>query len=90
MKTMIRLHYCFRGQVQGVGFRYKMYYLAQKYGVTGWVRNEWDGTVTLEIQGREPLIQKLLVGLNSSQFIKIEWMDTEEIPLEQESSFKVR
>ena len=41
MKTMIRLHYCFRGQVQGVGFRYKMYYLAQKYGVTGWVRNEY-------------------------------------------------
>ena len=46
--------------------------------------------MTLEIQGREPLIQKLLVGLNSSQFIRIEWMDTEEIPLEQESSFKVR
>ena len=42
----------FRGRVQGVGFRYKAKYLAQSLGLTGWVRNEMDGTVTLEIQGR--------------------------------------
>lgn len=86
----VRKHIVFHGRVQGVGFRYTAKYLALSLHLTGWVKNEWDGTVTLEIQGREPLIQKLLVGLNSSQFIKIEWVDTEEIPLEQESSFKVR
>lgn len=56
----------------------------------GWVRNEWDGTVTLEIQGREMLINKLLVGLNHNQFITIDWMDTKEIPVEQENSFWVK
>ena len=58
--------------------------------LTGWVRNEWDGTVTMEVQGRETLINKLLVGLNNNRFITIEWMDAKEIPLEDERSFSVR
>lgn len=86
----IRKHITFHGRVQGVGFRYTAKYLARSLGLSGWVKNEWDGTVTLEIQGREALIQKLLVGLNNNQFISIEWMDTEEIPLKEEQSFKVR
>lgn len=86
----VRKHITFHGRVQGVGFRYTAKYLARSLGLAGWVKNEWDGTVTLEIQGREALIQKLLVGLNNNQFISIEWMDTEEIPLKEERSFKVR
>ena len=49
-----------------------------------------DGTVLLEIQGSEYMINKLLVGLNHNQFITIEWIDTEIIPLEEESGFMVR
>ena len=40
----------------------------------------------MEVQGREALINKLLVGLNQNQFISIEWIDTKEIPLEEEKS----
>lgn len=86
----VRKHITFHGRVQGVGFRYTAKYMARSLGLSGWVKNEWDGTVTLEIQGREALIQKLLVGLNHNQFISIEWMDTKEIPLKEERSFKVR
>ncbi len=86
----VRKHITFHGRVQGVGFRYTAKYLARSLNLSGWVKNEWDGTVTLEVQGREALIQKLLVGLNNNQFISIEWMDTEEIPLEAESTFQVR
>lgn len=49
-----------------------------------------DGTVTMEVQGREALINKLLVGLNGGHFISIEWMDTKEIPLEEEREFVVK
>ena len=73
-----------------MGFRYTAKYLAQSMELTGWVRNEWDGTVTMEVQGRETLINKLLVGLNNNRFITIEWMDAKEIPLEDERSFSVR
>lgn len=86
----VRKHIVFHGLVQGVGFRYTAKYLAQSMGLTGWVTNEWDGTVSMEVQGRETLINKLLVNLNHGQFIEIEWMDTKEIPLECESSFQVR
>lgn len=86
----VRKHIVFYGRVQGVGFRYTAKYLAQSLHLTGWAKNEWDGTVTMEVQGPEAMINKLLVGLNTGQFITIEWMDTEEIPLEKESSFSVR
>ena len=86
----VRKHIVFYGRVQGVGFRYTAKYLARSLELTGWVKNDWDGTVTMEVQGREQLINKLLTGLNHSRFISIEWMDTEEIPLEEERSFDVK
>lgn len=86
----VRKHTVFYGRVQGVGFRYTAKYLARSLELTGWVKNDWDGTVTMEVQGREQLINKLLTGLNHSRFISIEWMDTKEIPLEEERSFDVK
>ena len=43
----------FQGRVQGVGFRARARMVASRYAVTGWVRNEPDGTVMLEAQGTE-------------------------------------
>lgn len=83
----IRKRYNFKGRVQGVGFRYTAKQLATSMGLTGWVRNEYDGTVTMEIQGRETLINKVLVGLNNNMFITIDWIDSENIPLEEENAF---
>lgn len=86
----VRKHIIFHGRVQGVGFRYTAKYLCQSLGLTGWVQNEWDGTVTMEVQGKEALINKLLVGLNQGHYISIDWMDTKELPLEEERCFRVR
>ena len=47
---MIRKHIIFRGWVQGVGFRWRACQAAELYGCTGWVRNEWDGAVSMEIR----------------------------------------
>ena len=41
----------FTGTVQGVGFRWTAATVARGLSVTGWVRNESDGSVTAEIQG---------------------------------------
>ena len=80
----IRKHIQFSGRVQGVGFRYKAKYLAQSLGLTGWVKNEWDGSVTMEIQGRSMMIEKMLENLNRDRYIVIDWIDGREIPLEEE------
>ena len=50
---MIRRHLVFRGWVQGVGFRWRARQAAQLHGATGWVKNEYDGSVVMEIQGTE-------------------------------------
>ncbi|MEO2262522.1 acylphosphatase [Dorea sp. YH-dor228] len=86
----VRKRIVFYGRVQGVGFRYTAKRLAQSLGLTGWAKNEYDGTLVMEIQGREPMIYKLMEGLNHNMFITIEWIDTEEIPVEPESCFYVR
>ena len=86
----VRKHIVFHGRVQGVGFRYTAKSLAQALDLTGWVRNDWEGTVTMEVQGSEILINKLLNGLNGGHFISIEWMDTKELPMEEASKFIIK
>ena len=86
----IRKRLIFHGRVQGVGFRYTARHLADSLGLTGWVRNEYDGTVHMEVQGRKAMIYKLMEGLNRNMFIDIEWIDSRDIPLEEERSFRVR
>lgn len=86
----IRKRITFHGRVQGVGFRYTARHLAQSLGLTGWVRNECDGTVLLEIQGRAAMIDKMLVRLNHDNYIEIEWMDIKEMDTEEETLFAVR
>ena len=69
---MIRRHYNFFGWVQGVGFRYTAQYAANAHGVTGWVRNEYDGSVTMEIQGSEEQLDKVVQAINNARYISIE------------------
>ena len=41
----------FTGQVQGVGFRYTTLHVASEFKVTGYVRNQRDGSVELVAEG---------------------------------------
>ena len=71
---MIRKKIRFHGWVQGVGFRYRAREAASLYGCTGWVKNEYDGTVTMEIQGSENQIDQVILAIERGHFIRIENM----------------
>ena len=86
----IRKQYTFTGHVQGVGFRYSAQYLAQAIGVTGWVKNEWDGTVVMEAQGTREQLDLLVQKLITRNFIRIDYAAELEIPLVEELGFHVR
>ncbi len=86
----VRKRIVFHGRVQGVGFRYTAKYLAQSMGLTGWVKNEYDGTVLMEVQGRESLIFKLMEGLNNRMYIQIDWIDSKDISVKEERGFRVK
>ena len=78
------------GDVQGVGFRYRANYAAQHLGLTGYVRNLYDGRVELEVQGDRELISRFLGEIDAGSFVHIDDIETEDLPLvEDERGFKV-
>lgn len=81
---MIRKHIRFWGRVQGVGFRYRAYHAANTVGATGWVRNEYDGSVTMEIQGTEEQIDQVILMIEKGRYVRIENMDARTIPVKEE------
>lgn len=90
-KNIIRERLTFTGRVQGVGFRYRAKYAADSVGVTGWVTNEWDGSVTMEAQGTADQINRVLKLINQNPYIQISWLDRKEIPVEKhDTGFHVR
>jgi len=87
----VRREIRFEGRVQGVGFRYRAKYAADGHGVTGWVMNEYDGTVLMEAQGRMGQINEMLKTINASPYIKIYRIDYKELPIdESEKGFHIR
>ena len=87
---IIRKKIVFYGWVQRVGFRYRAYHAANAVGVTGWVRNNYDDTVTMEIQGTESQIDQVILAIERGTYIKIENMDSKTIPLKpDERSFSI-
>lgn len=90
MQTKIRKQIVFYGRVQGVGFRYYAVNKANQLGLTGWVKNLPDGTVEMEVQGEEPLIDQLIIFLQNRTYIWIEKLDARSIPLLDDSSFQER
>ena len=87
LEPKIRKHIYFYGRVQGVGFRYYAVQKANQLGLTGWVRNLSDGSVEMEVEGQEELIDQLIIFLQNRTYIWIERIDAKKIPLQQDSSF---
>lgn len=72
-----------RGVVQGVGFRYYVYRLAQHYSLVGFVRNQVDGNLEILAEGPRSLIESLIadvkVGPRSAHVtdVQLSWREAE-------------
>jgi acylphosphatase len=62
-EELARLHAMIDGYVQGVSFRYFVTKVAINLGVTGWVRNRYDGSVEVLAEGTRSSLDKLLAEL---------------------------
>ncbi len=56
----------FSGHVQGVGFRWTTNRVASQFKVTGWVRNEPDGTVRLVAEGTHEELTGFVSGIEEA------------------------
>ena len=78
------------GWVQGVGFRWRARSAAAALGVSGWVRNNPDGSVSMELQGTEAQIDGVLLAIECGAYVRIENLWVKTLPVkENESGFAV-
>lgn len=88
---MKRFYMIFEGRVQGVGFRSFVQMQAMRYHCTGWVRNMDNGSVELELQGKnEDLDQVIRILRQGNMFIRIDEYFIKEIPIITETKFKIK
>jgi acylphosphatase len=81
----------FEGRVQGVGFRATARAVAAGFAVTGWVRNEADGSVMSEVQGAAGQINAYLAALRARMGRNITGETAAPMrPAAGESGFEVR
>ena len=91
MTTNERIQVRVEGRVQGVWFRASTQREAQAFDLLGWVRNEPDGAVTLEAQGRPEGLEELLSWLRDGppnarvEGLEVSWIDA----IEGESGFQI-
>lgn len=74
-----RAHLWVAGRVQGVNFRYYTRQEALRLGLTGWVRNLWDGRVEAVFEGEETSVRQMVnwchTGPSAAHVleVKVEW-----------------
>ena len=87
-----RAHIYISGRVQGVGFRFHTQQQAHGLGVTGWVRNLWDGRVEAIFEGRKTQVERAVAWCNRGapsghvDRVELHW----ERPTGEFSSFSIR
>lgn len=87
---MKRYYIIYEGIVQGVGFRWRLMTIANRYNLTGYCRNLDNGNVECEIQGNG-VDEFVKDTIKSERFVKIYNYSLKEIPIiEHESGFDVR
>jgi acylphosphatase len=87
---MMRVEVRFMGRVQGVGFRATVRDIARSFAVSGWVRNEADGSVLLAAEGAETELAKFLETIRDRMGRYIASMDRLEGASVGEQGFEVR
>jgi acylphosphatase len=89
---MKRVSVTVSGRVQGVGYRFFAQESARERGVTGWVRNEPGGEVSVEVQGSgeqvDSFCEALREGPESGFVTDVRCVEVP--PVEGEKGFSVR
>ncbi len=83
--------YRIRGRVQGVGFRYFAERAARELNITGWVRNDDDGSVQVYAVGYAAQLSELAGRLwQGPRWAEVRGVEESEAAVEKHSGFSAR
>lgn len=86
---MKRYYIIFRGRVQGVGFRFTAQQVANKLGLTGWVRNLDNGDVDCEVQGNPQKVSEFIRRmLSRDRWIRVDDYSVKQIAVKSTDNGK--
>ena len=64
---------------------------AEEYGATGWVRNEADESVSMELQGTEKQIRSVLGAIEGNSYIRIDRVESKPLAvIKKQRGFEVK
>ncbi len=73
--ALFRYDIIFAGRVQGVFFRATAQEIARRYDVTGWVRNERDGSVRCVVEGEAAELDRFVNAIELAKRANIDNTD---------------
>ena len=78
------------GRVQGIGFRFSALRQADTLGIKGFVRNEPDGSVYIEAEGEDSVLQEFIKWCHKGPyFAKMHDVRVEERELKNFTDFRI-
>ncbi len=90
-RPLVARHFLVRGQVQGVGFRYRTREQALDLGLAGWVLNRFDGDVEVWAEGSERAVAALASWLERGPtFAHVQNCKVEQVEATGLTSFEIR
>lgn len=78
----IRKEFHFEGNVQNIGFRFEVQSHSKPLGITGYAKNNEDGSVTAQLQGSLEDINRVISNLYNIDRIQINSITKKDIPLD--------
>jgi acylphosphatase len=80
------------GRVQGVGYRFFAETAARAEGVSGWVRNQYDGSVEVLAEGDAESLRRFEAALRRGPaHARVDRVEVDEdVPSGQPSGFRIR
>jgi acylphosphatase len=88
---VVRRRLVIHGRVQGVFFRDSLRQLAERSGVSGWARNNWDGTVEAVLEGDPGAVDRVVTfAREGPESAHVERVDVTEEDLEGLQGFGIR
>jgi acylphosphatase len=87
----VRRRVVVHGHVQGVFFRDGVRRLAERHGVTGWVRNNWDGSVEAVLEGDSDGVERVVAFMREGpRGARVDRVEVADEQPEDLSGFDVR